>query len=660
MHRHILQYAVSASADEWSLMSLETAALALAAYEAERGGAGPSPLWDKVGAWAASGPKAGSASIASDRMQPVLDGLLTQVAEGGCGRLASDEAAFLSAAQRIGALFPAGHWARSVPERLEPHRETIADRLRGAQSRNGIAARLSYVTARQLLESPAREISKFAGIDVAFRGPVYAATGDVKVVGSVPEQCLVAADSGSCLVEGYLMGRVAARNDCIVQENIAGTAVVREGDIRARNLVDRSVAVSKKGGVYCAKVLQPELVFAAREIAVRDEAVMGRMTARRIEVAGSLLGGFVQASEYVKAERFRQTDERPLRIVLRDRLSCEDYGESLAPHIRRMIARTNRLQREIAANRQRSATLDGEAEEAARTALLYLTGREQINQRVEELGRLQRRLSALNRTILGVDMLARTAEESLDDLFSEGREQELDGYDAIAEGDENDAQEPGYEAVVAEIRRELRLFMRASDRREHQPVERGRSRRVLAEVRTKLRDWVAERTELKRSIDALRHSMADEDKQWAGALGLPESTTLIQALHALLSRIRQNDAGDALRARAATPFMAIMLRTIAQRREKARFHRETAGRLEAELVRTTATLKQESQIDMYERDGRDDGAWAEGVFESGIRIATDPELAFEPDVPDGLTLTTTASGAVKRYVRRLEGIVEAP
>lgn len=659
MHRHILQHAVTASADEWSLMSLETAALALAAYEADHGGAGPSAFADKVAAWAATGPKAGEAP-AADRLQPLLDGLMTEIGESGCGRLAGDEAAFLSAAMRIAALFPTGHGVRGVADRLACHREAITERIRGAKARNGIAERMTFVTQRELSECPAREISKIAGIDASFRGPVYTATGNVKIVGSVPEQCLVAADSGSCLIEGYLMGRVAARNDCIVQENIAGTAIVREGDIRARNLVDRSVAISKKGGVYCAKVLQPELVFSGREIIVRDDAVMGRMTARRIEVAGQMLGGVVQVSEYVKAQRFRQTDERPLQIALRERLSCEDYGERLAPHIRRMMAKTNRLQREIAANRQRSVTLDNEAEEAARTSLLYLTGRDQINQRVEELGRVQRRLSALNRTILGVDMLARASEESLEDVFSDGREHEMDDFDAIVGGDDGELREQGYDEVVADIRRELRMFMRSADRREHQPVERGRSRRVLEEVRTKLRDWVAERAELKRTIDNLRHSMSDEDRQWAGALGLPEGTTLIQVLHALLSRIRQNDAGEVLRTRAATPFVSIMLRTIAQRREKSRFHLETASRLETELERTIAALKQESQIDLYNGDGREDGAWAEGAFDGGIRIVTELELAQMADAPEGLALTTKASPTVKRYLRRVEGIVEAP
>ena len=169
-------------------------------------------------------------------------------------------------------------------------------------------------------------------------------------------------------------GRLAATFDCEVRENISGVVVVRRGDIRTRNIIDKAYVISKQGTVHCRHSQAPDLVFAGREIRIEDAAIMGCYVSPRIQVGGEAYGGEFHASESVAAEQFRRSDTRELALVLRRDISCRDYGETPDENASNLMATAAQLRRRIRDLATQARFADRESEQCAATAVVHLVG----------------------------------------------------------------------------------------------------------------------------------------------------------------------------------------------------------------------------------------------------------------------------------------------
>ncbi len=96
--------------------------------------------------------------------------------------------------------------------------------------------------------------------------------------------------NGDCVVDGFVLGRVAATRSCEVRDNIAGV-VVRDGDIRARAIIDNAKAIAKAGRIFCRNAQSPRLVFAGSAFEIRGSTLQGAYVAPSISIAGDAFGG---------------------------------------------------------------------------------------------------------------------------------------------------------------------------------------------------------------------------------------------------------------------------------------------------------------------------------------------------------------------------------
>lgn len=143
--------------------------------------------------------------------QPLLRRLLDEVAAKGAAGLDDDAVDFLKAAHDLASR---SHDAALFyrPRRLiEPHLAGLEVRWNhvsgGDADFHGLSERVMIVPGPDLGLAKHREIRVMAGIDVGCVTPVFAYTGELKVLGNVPENCVVVVDQGSCYVGGIFSGK---------------------------------------------------------------------------------------------------------------------------------------------------------------------------------------------------------------------------------------------------------------------------------------------------------------------------------------------------------------------------------------------------------------------------------------------------------------------
>jgi len=605
------------------------------------------------------------------RHQWVLRELIDELDAGNTRFLAWDELDLLLAALRLARSCNRPEQFSRVIELLDRHATSIEDR-HGKVSITprlpALSTRLHVVTERDIAGAKPREIKMFAGINIQGRGPVLIhRAGHLKVLGSVPENSTLVIEEGSCSVDGFVMGKVAASQHCEVRENISGVVVVRQGNIRARNIIVRAYVVSKWGGVHCRQAESPELVFGGNEIWIEQSAMMGKYISPTIHVRGEIFGGTFMVSRQLTAERFRRSDSRELAIVLRTGLSCQDYGEVPGPEALRYLTQSANLQRRIAALETRIQYSRSEAEHAARNAIVYMTGKDQLHPVAEKLGQAEHRLAQVNRIRAVLQSLVELGEDRLGRLerikgVSQG---ELEAYDESSSLDEMTSDFAHLEAeggFAKDVTDELADIMGLKERLLATSSDIRKTASSLHQVRERRIYWDREAVELRAVIAKyeaeLREVFTAREVLDSQSGAVPTVALLKQLLAAV--RGRTKDPGDPVGRRLQSSFMQVSLRTVGARMERLAEFVASKEQFSEQLRGVADVLRKEYQIAVPLDDHASLQPRATGVFDTGVKIYADPYLLTESAPPKGSTIETVSGSDNRRtYVRENGRIMAA-
>jgi len=430
------------------------------------------------------------------RHQTLLRELIDRLQDAKIGAMSRDELELLDTV--YGLIESATHRLsfQRILELIRPHVETIRNRAKSLEAKPGLpglSKRLRIVDENEISRSPQKEIKVLAGIELPSRGPFLSHKGHLRVLGDVPDNATVVVESGHCVIDGFVFGRVAATGHCEVRENISGVIVVRDGDVRARGIIDNAMAVSKCGNVYCRSAQNPKLVFAGIHIDIRGDTNQGKFISQRLTIESVATGGEYHVGEAFKAAQARPAESHPLNIVFRRRFSCKDYGETPGREMIRLMSRALRLREQLYACKQETQNAAREAEEYASSALMYLLGGDRVKDLLEELVTAQRRLTILNRVILSLHGLYSQAETGLEEAEFGNEEAGEESWDDNWELDSEEA----VDTDLAEEHERLNDYRRdlSSAEKDHKNISN-----LLSDLGERLSHWVQEARDLRKKM----------------------------------------------------------------------------------------------------------------------------------------------------------------
>lgn len=624
-------------------------------------------LPDAVGHWMKHSKPPGVPDTEGTRRQPLLRTILQRLEISGIGALNRNELDILYAVRDITSRIESPGRFERIRQMIEKRCKLLDARRKALPQRPGlvdIEDMLHFVTAANIERARPRSVRSFAGVELPDRGPVYWHTGDVKVLDHVPDDCMLVVENGLCCVNGYVLGRVAATKDCDIQENIAGVVIVRDGDIHARNVINNAFVVSKWGSAYVRRAENPELFYAGVRIKIREDAIMGTYASPIIEVGGEIKGGEFSVSKKISARLFRQSESRRLNIGLRRKISCENYGQLLEPQASRLLASLTRLgQRRNNLNTMIGLT-ENECEHLARNAIVFLFGGEGIEKHIKEKSAAQKRLAFLDRLLAGIDALSFTTEEKIsreeashagedlvhneiEDFTFDDVERELQHVETDEEADSPLAGERGELLHVA------KALAQGPSTKSILPT-------MLVRLREKKGNWAREREAVIREIEereiALQRAVGSTKILEKGY----EESNKVEVLHKLIAEARGRPSSDSLFRRSRTNFVQLMLRSIDKRRQRQGTHGDALRHVENAIQDTSKKLREQYYISPPALAGDPESApRAEGRFEFGVKLCTDPCLLTEEFAPAGSVISTRDSdSAVKSYVRQGDIIAE--
>lgn len=665
----LIEYVASAPDAEVPLMTLQDMALCQAWFASfqgttvERRDFGDVPTI--VERWARAVRKP-SEETEGRRHQWVLRDLIDELQAGNLGALKRDEIDFLLTVLALAQQVKDVALYSRVRDLLSPFAnvmESARAALAPAPALPGLSMRLHVVTTIDIQRAPRRDIKRFAGIALPARGPVLAHKGHLKVLGDVPENCTVVVEDGSCSIEGFVVGRVAATENCEVRENISGAVVVRRGSVRARDIVNQARVVSKGEDVVCRRAQMPSLIFAGREIHLMTGAIMGVFIAPHIRIDGEVYGGVFHVSSHLKAVRFRRSDTRPLHIVLRSALSSNDYGEQPDAHARRLLSQAAKLRLKLAGLADMAHHAEREAERFAKTAVQYLWTTGDRHESLAVLYAIQRRLAVLERLITGYQSLALAAEDRL--VFgettaiepSDNTEQASSALAVVEEELEYLVNEGGLDS---ELRESVEELTKANVRLRRPQLAEEQIVTLLQVIRERLATTTALR-------DEAEETLAEHERTLSQAAELSDTLkqgfakrSKVQALRSIVKVLSARSDDDPVVERFQSPFMHVLLHNVNRRLSHVRQYRAESQGLAREFATVRDELRRSHQIHVSEyRQAWEPQAQATGVFDEGVRLSVDPHLVNAPNPPRGSVFLTEASAEVKTYYRRMSRIVEA-
>lgn len=523
-----------------------------------------------------------------------------------------------------------------------------------APGMTGLESLIHYVFSDDLQNAPARDVKIFAGVELPGHGPVLSRLGSVKVLDFVPDDCMLVVENGSCAVNGYVLGRVAASQHCEVSENIAGVVITERGDVRARNILDNATVISKWGTVHASKAENPNLVFAGESIQLDDHARLGTYAAKRIEVSGTVTGGEYSVSELLRAERFAQTDTRDLVIQLQTSISCELFGGLIDPDASNVISRLTRLKRDAEDHKKMRNAAKLECDQLADNGITFLLGAEAHRSKLAEVTRAQRRIAFLDRVISGLDTLCIAAGETIAaanrPVPSSAQVESLPDSKSFSlveseieliqsEGEEI----PDFKQKLQELRQAKKALGNTSRVEPH----------VIVRLKEKQSKWLFERQQLQNAA-AVAGNSTDTDNSRAALLGQGRTTDKVQLFERLLAMARARPVGDELFDRAQASFVQLMLRSIQSRRQRMKSYALQASKIEDE-VRVAKDLLH-TRFGMTppdRREAKNSRPTARGIFESGVIMCTERYYVDEARAPqESVIRIDRADPGVQTFVRQ--------
>jgi hypothetical protein len=652
MASSLIEYAIALPSDGVGILWLEEAAYCAAWAGMCAGDPAEQGRCERIRAlleaWC-EGPDNRPLTTEGRHQQPLLRKLIDLLQERGSEELADDEVHFLHAAYEL-----AGRARnRSLFDRpralLASHAEVLAARRAASPLRPGmpfLKGRIRYASAADLERARPREIRTFAGIEVGCVAPVFTHGGDLKILDNVPEQCVVVVDGGSCWIGGYLLGRVAATEACEVFENISGMAVVRQGEVRARNIINGAYIVAKSGDVACKQVQNPRLIFSGNRLSVHGDVFQGRLVAPRIGVRGTVHAGELHVSESLDAEALKPASGRTVSVVLRRELGGKDYGEVVGPEAQQLIARAASTRFRIRQLVLAVQVSEAEGEAAALNALLYLCCGEDARARLEALETRQRRLAYLRRVIAGLQEIGAYTE-------SGGSGEAHEVFPHMVQELQQVESEGAPDADLQQEHREILDTWRELVERERTT---GMTSVMLARLRERLSSWVREHRLLTEEVRREESELRALSESLAILKQTEKSRSRVQLLRRFLRAAKERGPADPVARRAESPFVNLMLRIVENRLERAARYRSLLEEQRGRLRNLAEILRRDHQVVIAEEKERPADARATGRFSAGVRILAEPP----PPSPDPSEWPYTTSGdaadRITTYVRTDDGI----
>lgn len=585
------------------------------------------------------------------RSQTLLRELIDRLEAEHVDKMERDELDLLEAVYGLAQAAQNPETFERVRRAIAPRRARIAARRAGLRAVVGtptLTARFLVVRAENILAAPPREVRVIAGVEMPSRGPVMAHSGHVRVLGDVPQGTTLVVEEGACVVDGYVIGRVAVSGNCEVLENVSGVVISRNGDVRARHIVDGAFVVAKRGWVHCKRTAGAKLVFGGNSIRVTERSSRSRFLSPTIIVNGCIDAGEIHASRRIEASGLRSAPDAPLIIIFRRSLSCKDYGEDPGKAMATEVARALRCRGELERLRQRLRLAIGEAEAAAETVLTYALAGDVAGKIAGEVLAAQRRLDVLNRVMIGLRTLYSAAEANVEagegsDTITDDAASDGDFFDQLdseinqlmSEQPEDDSLKTSYEEVV-----QTRQKMKSTGN------NRKLMRAALSDISDKMARWRDEfiqlENEVKEGREKIRKSVQSADLfQDAGS-----ARSRVLTLQRLMHRAAENDANDGLRKRLEMPFATLLLRTIEKRLTLSRKFKDDADRLQKQFdeLRDRVWNKFQMRIDSAESSSL--RIVVEGRFETNVRLLSDPAYLTCPpeEVPRGGMRLAISSG----------------
>ncbi len=580
------------------------------------------------------------------RHQRVLRDLIDLLGQDPRYHFSGDEALFLKTVLTLAKSGPhAKHYERMI-ELISAHASYLEQRCKerpAAGGLPGLARRIQYVTEELLPGSPYRETRLLAGIELPSNGPVFSCTGYLRVLGDVPERCTVVVEGeGECSVDGYVLGRVLAKEQCEVRGNIAGVVIVLHGDVRARGIINNAYVVAKRGGVYLRNAQGPRLVFAGREIAM-ESSKMGRYVTRTLNVSKDMSGGQVHVAGIAQAAHFRNLGPNDLSVVLRRELCCEDYGEISGEELNRLLSDAYRL-RTLAHNLDVMAEMaQREAEHNAQSALMYLFGGGEMHKKLVDIAAAQRRISAIDRLRHSLQMLLVSAQDGLMRKQAE-----------IAVPDTEIMNLDGERLIENELAKETEEGAAMSSAVNTLCINPVQAARAIADIPKKLKQLARERKVQEKTIAQREKEMQSLGQYEALLKGAGKTTTKLELLLKILPTLKKQPPESPVVTRLGSPFVIMALRNIDRQMRNQREYTHHAQEYRRGFRAVSERLGKDFQIQVLENpDEEQAAAKVTGRFERGVKIYMDMYAENELDLLPGSLIRAPGGNDVRTYVRAI-------
>ncbi len=604
------------------------------------------PLLQQVRAWQRRA-RVPDEKTEGRRHQRVLRDLIDLLGQDPRYHFTGDEALFLKTVLTLVKSSPlAKHYERMI-ELIAAHAGYLEQRCKerpAAGGLPGLARRIQYITEELLPSAPYRETRLLAGIELPSNGPVFSCAGYLRVLGDVPERCTVVVEGeGECSVDGYVLGRVLAKEHCEVRGNIAGVVIVLQGDVRARGIINNAYVVAKRGGVYFRNAQGPRLVFAGREIAM-ESSKMGRYVTRTLNVSKDMSGGQVHVAGIAQAAHFRNLGPNDLSVVLRRELCCEDYGEISGEELNRLLSEAYRL-RTLAHNLEVMAEMARrEAEHNAQSALMYLFGGGEMHKKLVDIAAAQRRINAIDRLRHSLQVLLISAQDGLMRKQAE-----------IAVPDTEIMNLDGERLIESELAKEAEEGAAMSSAVNTRCINPVQAARAIADIPKKLKQLARERKTQEKTIAQREKEMQSLGQYEALLKGAGKTTTKLELLLKILPSLKKQPPESPVVTRLGSPFVIMALRNIDRQMRNQREYKQHAGEYRQGFRAVSERLGKDFQIQVLENpDEEQASAKVTGRFERGVKIYMDMYAENELDLLPGSLIRAPGGNEVRTYVRAIQ------
>lgn len=599
-----------------------------------------------VAAWVAQ-PDVPDLATAGRRHQSLLRDLIEVLKTQRVDVLAAEEAAFLTTTLALAQALGDHPVALRASQLLTPYGPALEARRAGKTLVPGLITlerRIHYATEGDILAAETTHIRLLAGIELPCRGPVFKSSGNLRILGDVPEDCTVVVENdGCCCVDGYVMGRVLSRRQCEIRHNISGVAIVLTGHVRARGIINNAVAISKLGSVKCINAQGPRLVFAGHSIEVVENALMGRYVTRNMRVGGEVRGGRLEISGEATAAYFRHLGMSNVSVVLRRELSCGDFGEVTGPELNQLLSRAYRLRRQARNFAHLALAAKREADHSAQSVLMFIFGGGEVQKRLETLLRAQRRHAFITTVVENLCTILMDAEE--------GRyrplEPEVSDFSEELDYDGEDEELQSARAEASQLRASF-----------YAPELDGRQTTLLLHaVREKLGAMRILQARLAAQVTQEERAVQRIEKYEQILAGGGKGATKLEVLQRIMPALGKQPADSMIGKRIRSAFSVRALRTVNRAvSHGATFEQKAMDHL-TDFRAVSERLGKDYQIRILENPEADNNASrVTGRFESGARIYMDAYIENLAEAMADAIILTPNDDSIQTYVRRGAGM----